>query len=224
MTAIPLGDDPSSRGPAATAESGAALPYAAATPDRAGARQARLTASVARLRRRSSGLEMDRILLLAGSILLPSGLIVILLGWYGASHTSYDFEQTPYLISGGMLGVAMTIAGGFLYFGYWLTKLVQEGRRERVELSELLSRIDTRMAVLEAASAQGTSVEGTPVAGAQRRPFAASGLVATATGTLVHRADCGLVRDKPGLRSVDASEPGLRPCKVCQPFSDGGLS
>lgn len=206
MTSIPLADDaaPAQAGPAAA--------------DRAGARQARLAASVARLRRRSSGIEIDRVLLIAGSILLPSGLIVVLLGWYGASHTSYDFEQTPYLISGGMLGAAMTVAGGFLYFGYWLTRLVNEGRRQRIELSELLMRLDNRMAVLEAVatgtlpSAAGRAVNGSAPA---------SGLVATPTGTLVHRADCPLVAGKSGLRPVeDAAAAELRGCKVCQPFDD----
>jgi hypothetical protein len=206
MTSIPLADD------AAPAQAG---PPAA---DRAGARQARLAASVARLRRRSSGIEIDRVLLVAGSILLPSGLIVVLLGWYGASHTSYDFEQTPYLISGGMLGAAMTVAGGFLYFGYWLTRLVNEGRRQRIELSELLVRLDNRMAVLEAA-ATGTlpSSAGRAVNGSAP----GSALVATPTGTLVHRADCPLVAGKSDLRPVDdAAAAGQRGCKVCQPFED----
>lgn len=206
MTSIPLADDvaPAQAGP---------LPA-----DRAGARQARLAASVARLRRRSSGIELDRVLLIAGSILLPSGLIVILLGWYGASHTSYDFEQTPYLISGGLLGAAMTVAGGFLYFGYWLTRLVNEGRRQRIELSELLVRLDNRMAVLEAA-ATGTLPSRAGRATNGSAPVSA--LVATPTGTLVHRADCPLVAGKSGLRPVDGgSATGRRGCKVCQPFDD----
>lgn len=206
MTAIPLADD---------------TPVApvAPTADKSGARQARLAASVARLKRRSSGIELDRVLLIAGSVLLPSGMIVILLGWYGASHTSYDFEQTPYLISGGMLGAGMTVAGGFLYFGYWLTRLVQEGRRQRVELSELLLRLDNRMAVLE-----GVATGTLPGAGARavNGTTSPSGLVATATGTLVHRADCPLVSGKAGLVPVgDAGD--RRGCKVCQPFDDVSL-
>lgn len=209
MTSIPLADDvaPSQAGPPAA--------------DRAGARQARLAASVARLRRRSSGIDIDRVLLIAGSILLPSGLIVVLLGWYGASHTSYDFEQTPYLISGGLLGAAMTVAGGFLYFGYWLTRLVNEGRRQRIELSELLVRLDNRMAVLEAA-ATGTLAR--PAGRAANGSAPGSALVATSTGSLVHRADCPLVAGKDGLRPVDAGNGAAqRGCKVCQPFDDPAL-
>lgn len=230
MSSLPLAGDAGSTG---------------ATPaDRAGARQARLAASVAGLRRRSTGgVELERVLLIAGSVLLPSGLIVILLGWFGASHTSYSFEQTPYLISGGVLGAAMTVAGGFLYFGYWLTRLVHESRRQRIELSELLTRLDNRMATLEAVATgtlpgagrpgghAGTAESGSPSTGASLLPAGVGGgtpadgdgrgLVATQTGTLVHRPDCALVAGRPGLRPVDPAETGLKACKVCQPFGAG---
>ena len=177
--------------------------------DRAGARQARLVQSMARVRRRGAAIDAEKLLQVGGSVLLPTGLIVILLGWYGASHTSYGFEQTPYLISGGMLGAAMTVAGGFLYFGYWLTRLVHEGRRQRTELAALLTSIDSRMATLEGRLA------------APREESRAGDLVATATGTLVHRPGCALVQGKAGLRRVDAAGTDLQGCKVCQPFSDG---
>ena len=183
--------------------------------ERAQARQARLASAVAGLRRRSSGVALDRVLLIGGSVLLPMGLIVILLGWYGAAHTSYDFEQTPYLISGGFLGAAMTIAGGFLYFGYWLTRLVQEGRRERMELTEILTRLDGRLAVLE-----GVATGTLPSGGANARATngrGAEGLVTTPTGTLVHRADCPLVAGKDQLRAA-ATGTSAKGCKVCQPF------
>jgi hypothetical protein len=183
-------------------------------------RQARLAASVARIRR-SEGFDVERALHWAGSILFPTGIIVILLGWYGAAHTSYDFEQTPYLISGGVLGASLTIVGGFLYFGYWIARLVQESRRERTELADLLTRLDNRLATIEAV-ATGT-LPG--AATSARAPNTNGGsavvaLVATATGSLVHRPDCPLVAGKVGLRSIDPDQPGLKPCKVCDPFGE----
>lgn len=175
--------------------------------DRAGARQARLAQSIARIRRRQ-GVDLERALHWAGSILLPTGVVIILLGWYGASHTSYEFEQVPYLISGGILGAAVSVVGGFLYFGYWISRVVDEGRRERRDVVELLARLDGRLATIEAASV------------AADRPSAnGTRLVATPAGTLVHRPDCSLVAGKPGLREVDARLPGLKPCKVCEPFA-----
>lgn len=189
------------------------------------ARQARLASSVARIRR-SSGFDVERAMHWAGSILFPTGIIVILLGWYGASHTSYDFEQVPYLISGGILGAALTVVGGFLYFGYWIARLVGESRRERTELVALLARLDGRLATLEAV-ATGTlpgppASAGTASAGTAngRGPAVATRLVATATGTLVHRPDCPLVAGKSGIRAVDLEAPGMKPCKVCDPYGD----
>jgi hypothetical protein len=166
--------------------------------DPAEARRARLAEGVAGVRARSGGIDLEKALQIDGSILIPTGLIVIILGWYGASHTSYDFQQVPYLISGGILGAAMTVAGGFLYFGYWLTKLVHESQRQRAELGRMIALLDARLS----GSTTGNAGE----------------LVATATGSLVHRSDCSLVAGKSGLRRVRPDEAGLRPCKVCQPF------
>jgi hypothetical protein len=167
----------------------------------AASRQARLARGVAGIRRRSGGVDLEKALQIAGSVLMPTGLIVILLGWWGASHTSYDFEQMPYLISGGLLGAAMTIAGGFLYFGYWLTRIVHENRRERADLVDAIGRLEDRLAGL-----------------APSAPAAAVTLVATPTGHLVHRADCSLVQGKARLRTVDPATPGLVGCRVCDPF------
>jgi hypothetical protein len=195
-------------------ESATAFEPVAARPatDPVAARQARLADAVVRIRRRQ-GFDVERALHWAGSILLPTGLVIIILGWYGAAHTSYNFEQLPYLISGGILGAAVSVVGGFLYFGYWIARVVEENRRERTDVVELLSRLDNRMAIMEAWAAG--SLPGPAGNGA-----APPELVATPTGTLVHRRDCSLVAGKRGLREVDPSEPGLKPCKVCQPFSD----
>ncbi len=153
-------------------------------------RQERLALGVSGIRRRAAGVDVEKLLQVAGSVLLPTGLIVILLGWYGASHTSYDFEQVPYLISGGILGAAMTVAGGFLYFGYWIARLVHENQRQREDLARIIALLSV------------------PAAGVT------PALVATMTGTLVHRADCRLVQGK----NVRAAPPELAPCRVCNPL------
>ena len=49
----------------------------------------RLTA----LRRRTRFVVTDRTLLTVGSILMPLGAILVLLGWYGAAHTTRLFEE-----------------------------------------------------------------------------------------------------------------------------------
>ena len=64
----------------------------------------------------------------AGAILLPLGLVVIVLGWYGAANTPYQYDQLSYLVSGGLLGLGLTFTGGFLYFGAWLARIAADSR------------------------------------------------------------------------------------------------
>src|SRR5438093_7565342 len=80
------------------------------------------------LRRRTGFVVTDRMLLTVGSILMPLGLVLVLLGWYGAAHTTRVFEQIPYMISGGLLGIVSMIAGGFCYFGYFLARMLATSR------------------------------------------------------------------------------------------------
>lgn len=165
-------------------------------------RQERLASRVSGLRGRA-GLG-DRWMLLLGGLLLPLGVLLVLLGWKGASETPLEFEQTSYLISGGVLGLALVVAGGFVYFGYWMTLLVRESRTGRHELVAVLTRVERLLA--EGAAPQTSRV-------------AAPGatLVATRSGTMFHRTDCVAVDGKDGLRTVTADTPGLTPCKLCDP-------
>jgi hypothetical protein len=78
---------------------------------------------------------------LAGSLLMPLGLIGIGLGWYGAAHTPYSFEQVAYLISGGILGLALTVLGGFLFFGSWLARIAHQQRQQTELLAGELGRL-----------------------------------------------------------------------------------
>jgi hypothetical protein len=170
----------------------------------AGARQQRLAAAVKNLRTRQSlsAIPVDRWVLIAGAIMVPLGIALIILGWYGAAHKALSIQQFPYLISGGILGLGLMVTGGLAYFGYWITRLVQENR---THTRELIAAID-RLAAL------GGEDE---VAGAAA---AADGmLVATATGTMLHRPDCPVVVNRPGVRRVKASTPGMVPCKICEP-------
>jgi hypothetical protein len=83
---------------------------------------------------------------LLGSLLMPLGLLVIGLGWYGAAHTPYSFEQVAYVISGGILGLAITILGGFLFFGSWLARIAHQQRQQTELLAGELSRLSAVLA------------------------------------------------------------------------------
>jgi len=169
-------------------------------------RQERLADQVSDLRS-SRVFDNDRWMLFVGGLLLPLGLVLVLLGWWGASHTVFLFEQVPYLMSGGILGLGLVIAGGFVYFAYWLTLLVRESRMGRTELIAALGRVER---LLEEGLAAPT--HRTVSGGASTR------LVATKTGTMLHRPDCVAVDGKHDLRSVTADAPGLTPCRLCEPL------
>ena len=172
------------------------------TPAAARVRHERLASNVSTLRGRIA--LGDRWMLVIGGVMLPLGVLLVFLGWRGAAGTPLVFEQNSYLISGGLLGLAVVFAGGFVYFGYWMTLLVRETRAGRTELVAVLTRVEQLLA-------DGGALGGT------RTHVPAGQLVATRTGTLFHRTDCVAVDGKEGLRTVTAQTPGLSPCRLCDP-------
>ena len=148
--------------------------------------------------------QADRWLLLVGAIAVPLGIVLILLGWAGASRTPFVFEQIPYMISGGLLGVALVFGGGFVYFAYWQTRSSRETREQQRELLVALDRI-----------AVALGVEGAPsIAAASAAP---ERLVTTAKGAMFHREDCPVAQRATKLRTVKGSERDLKPCGICNP-------
>lgn len=161
----------------------------------------------------------ERSLMIIGSILAVVGLVAIFVGWYGASHSPFLFQQIPYLISGGLFGLALVFLGSIFYFSHWLTELVRESRSQSAALVDAISRLEEtirqqsgeeRSVIAEAISAGDGSSNGSA---------AHADLVATGKGTMAHRPDCVVVAGKRGLRRVSLDE-GLEPCKLCDPFSE----
>lgn len=192
----------------------AEVPETAAVVD-AGTRFTQLREAVAGMRTRAASGDVARYLLIAGGVLMPLGLVVIVLGWQGASNTPYPFEQTPYVISGGLLGLGFMVVGGFLYFGYWLTRMVQEQRAAADRLADALERIEEAFGGGVARNGSVRSVS----ARTSRASAPSSGFVATAGGSMFHRPDCVVVEGKPGLKRVSGREKGLSPCGICDPLA-----
>jgi len=169
-----------------------------------------LAKGLAGLRRRASMAPTDRWLAIAGGVLMPLGVILVIIGWYGAAHTTRLFEEVPYLISGGLLGIVLSTIGAALYFGYWLTRIVA-GERQMIEV---LARMEAR---LDAAATEGN---GTGAATAAAAAAGAGTFVATRTGSMFHRPDCPVVADRPQseLRTVKLPVRGMSPCKLCAPL------
>ena len=181
-------------------------------------RMQRLTTGVRSMRLGGGRIAMgEHTLMLIGGIIAPLGLVLVLIGWYGAAHTPNLFEQVPYMISGGLLGVALVVLGGFLYFAHWLTQLIKETRAHANVMSTALERLEELLAhqVARPDVTVATGAEAAPAATGRRTLVAAPALVATAKGTMMHRPNCVIVAGKEGLRAVDESD-GLAPCKLCE--------
>ena len=187
----------------------ASIPATEPSTNGAGSRQDRLAAAVKGMRTRQSlsAIPVDRWVLIAGAIMVPLGVAFIILAWYGASHKALIIQQFPYLISGGVLGLGLMFTGGLAYFGYWVTRLVQENR---TNTRELIAAID-RLGMIDG-DGDGAAASGGRAANGM--------LVATATGTMLHRPDCAVVANRPGTRRVKAGTAGYELCKICEPDVD----
>jgi len=149
------------------------------------------------------------VLFVAGAVLLPLGLVVIILGWYGAAHTPYAYDQLSYLVSGGLLGLGLTFCGGFLYFGAWLARIAADMRDSSKRLA------DTLLLLSDVVSRSGAGSGPLQSPAAQRDP--GSILVVAADGSTVHRRDCSLVGHRDDLRPAGPDAAHLTPCRLCKP-------
>jgi hypothetical protein len=86
--------------------------------------------------------DVRQLMLLVGAVLMAVGFLAIALGWWGAANSTYVFQEIPYLISGGLLGVAMVAGGGFLFFAAWLVRMIEENRAASARLTQTLDRVD----------------------------------------------------------------------------------
>ncbi|HVA74282.1 MAG TPA: hypothetical protein VNF71_06920 [Acidimicrobiales bacterium] len=110
------------------------------------ARHLSLIGAAAKLRsRRRRPFPIETVLLVAGGLLLPIGIIVIIVGWYGSAHTFHTYEQNDYLISGGLLGLGLVFIGGFLYFGYWMTRQIRTSTTANQQMLQALGRIEAQL-------------------------------------------------------------------------------
>lgn len=153
-------------------------------------------------RHRDTGLTVQRVLFgltLLGGILLPAGIAVIVLGWYGAAHTPYTFEQNSYLISGGLLGLGLVLVGGFLYFGAWIARLAENQRAHNEQLLAAIQQL--------------------PLAAPSTQAAHAATYVATPTGTMLHRPDCAIVLGRTDVREVP-DDPRFKSCRLCDPRAE----
>lgn len=152
------------------------------------------------------------VLFAIGAVLLPAGLVMIGIGWYGAAHTPYLYDQVAYLISGGLLGLGLTFAGGFLYFGAWLATVAASQRESARQMSEAVAMLAAALSRMPAGTTSAASAAG--AAGSEERPA----LVVAGMGNTVHRGDCALIAHRGDLKPIDGAGSDFTVCRVCRPF------
>ena len=124
----------------------------------------------------------------AGSILIPLGVVFILIGWYGAAHARVVQQQIPYLVSGSFIGLGCMVVGGLLFWGHWLYRMYDQADLHHEEQQRLLELIAASLVCAADRRAAAGRRRARP--GPSRR----RALYATTTGSVYHRA--GLRRDR----------------------------
>lgn len=136
----------------------------------------------------------------AGLALAAIGLIAIAFGWNGAAGQTSTLAQMPYILSGGLIGIAFVILGAAM--------LIVQGNREDRALLE--SKLDLLAeAFLEG---QGRAVKADA-------PGDVSGLVVAGSASY-HVPGCRLVdgrEETSYLTPAEARGRDLKACRVCQP-------
>ena len=156
--------------------------------------------------------NLQIILFTTGAVLMPAGIFAIFLGWYGVAHTKYQYDQLPYVVSGGLLGLGLVFIGGFLYFGAWLQRIATEQRDSTRRLS------DSVLALADIVAKQH-GVPGIPggVATSASEIVVDDSLVLAGSGSTIHRRDCPLIAHREDLRPVNGDTENLGTCRVCRP-------
>ena len=140
-----------------------------------------------------------------GILLCLVGFGVIFFGWNGAASKNVAMAQFPYLISGGLAGLAIVVIGAAML-------IVQSAREDRVRIEAALDRLTT--AVENGGGGGGGG-------GAQRGATQSSnsGFVLAGT-TSYHRLDCTLTEARDEAHAIALEEAFARqmePCRVCRP-------
>ena len=102
----------------------------------------RLAAVVDRARPGRNGRNVRKWMETIGMVLIVFGFVCIVLGWYGAAHSPYLYQEVPYLISGGLLGVALVIGGGVFVHCAWNMRKVEEDRRNALAIVRSVDRLE----------------------------------------------------------------------------------
>ena len=140
-----------------------------------------------------------------GLAFIIGGFLLMIIAWNGAAGLDYTQGQVPYLLSGGVPGLALVIVGSTLL-------VIESAKRDRALLEQ---RLDELIAV----AGKGGGLAPAPVAAAA--PVAAgAGATVVAGRSSFHAPGCHLIESRTDAdvttREV-ATARGLEACRVCAP-------
>jgi hypothetical protein len=134
-----------------------------------------------------------------GLLICLVGLVLVWAGWNGAASYDDIRQQFPYLISGGIAGLALVVIGVGLL-------VVQSQRADRVQLEANLNELGRILERMTGAAGNGSEPS--------------SGPVVLAGPTTYHLPTCRLVEGRDGLKKMTLpmiQASGLAPCRTCNP-------
>jgi hypothetical protein len=146
-----------------------------------------------------------RMALYVGTASILLGVVVLYLGYNGTATNTLIQAQIPYIVSGGLVGLALVVLGGIAIA---LHVLLQVQADFRVELAALRDAIG---------GAQ--SPFGAPTL-AMQAPSANGSVMVAKGASSFHKPDCRLVSRAEEARPVpraEAESAGLTPCRICKP-------
>ena len=137
-----------------------------------------------------------------------AGLAAIWAGWNGAASYNDIRKQFPYLISGGVTGLALVLIGVGLM-------IIQSQRADRVQLEANLTELRAHRRTADGPAGRHRLRGRRALPGDTPR---APGFVVAGPGAY-HRPTCKLVagRDLRKMTPEQAATAGLDPCRTCRP-------
>jgi hypothetical protein len=142
---------------------------------------------------------MGRVL---GLTFITLGFVFIFFAWNGAAEQNFIQGQFPYVLSGGITGMALVVTGSLLLF---LSTIRAERELMSEKLDEVVRLLGRNLAGLQFSSTNGGSELATKV---------------VAASSHYHRSECKILEGKNGLITVSlqqAINEGLQACRVCDP-------
>jgi len=152
-----------------------------------------------------------------GYVLVAIGVVLLLTAYLGVSREVLVAKQIPYLVSGGLFGLAFVTLGSRLL-------LIEDLRRDAGRLDRLERAVaDLHAALLSRPDAPSPYVDGTSRTSSNGHARTEAVLALTG-GDSFHRPDCPIIEGKESARPLTtaaAQKKGLHACPMCQPLVAG---